>query len=92
MRVFGSLIFADLVDQNGMIQLKVRNNKSFLNLDIGDIIGVKGVVCNTDKDELSVEVGEFVLLSKCLKSLRETHYLFNYIEQRFRKRYLDFKR
>ncbi|MDR1670320.1 MAG: lysine--tRNA ligase [Spiroplasmataceae bacterium] len=90
MRVFGSLIFADLVDQGGTIQLKVRNSKNFSELDIGDVIGVKGVVCKTDKGELSIEVEEFILLSKCLRPLPDTHYGFNDIEERFRKRYLDF--
>ncbi|WNE40638.1 MAG: Lysine--tRNA ligase [Mycoplasmataceae bacterium] len=90
MRVFGNLIFADLTDQDGVIQLKVRNNKKFSELDTGDVIGVKGIVCKTDKGELSIEIEEFVLLSKCLKPLPGTHYGFNDIEERFRKRYLDF--
>jgi len=89
-RSFGNLIFANLVDQTGKIQLKVSKNKEFVELDIGDIIGVKGVICKTDKGELSVEVKEFVLLSKCLKPLPDIHYGFNDTEERFRKRYLDF--
>ena len=89
-RSFGNLIFANLVDQTGKIQLKVSKNKEFVELDIGDIIGVKGTICKTDKGELSVEVKEFVLLSKCLKPLPDIHYGFNDTEERFRKRYLDF--
>jgi lysyl-tRNA synthetase class 2 len=89
-RNFGNLIFADLADQAGVIQLKVSKNKDFAELGIGDIIGVKGVVCKTDKGELSVEVQEFVLLSKCLRPLPDLHYGFNDTEERFRKRYLDF--
>src|SRR6185312_4451817 len=89
-RSFGNLIFANLVDQTGKIQLKVSKNKEFVELDIGDIIGVKGVICKTDKGELSVEVKEFILLSKCLKPLPDIHYGFNDTEERFRKRYLDF--
>src|SRR3954454_7993121 len=89
-RNFGNLTFSDLVDQTGTIQLKVSKNKEFTELDIGDIIGVKGTICKTDKGELSVEVEEFVLLSKCLKPLPDIHYGFNDIEERFRKRYLDF--
>jgi lysyl-tRNA synthetase class 2 len=90
MRIFGSLIFANLSDQNQNIQLKISKNKEFAELDVGDIIGVKGIVCKTDKGELSIEVNEFVLLSKCLKPLPDVHYGFNDIEERFRKRYLDF--
>src|SRR6266513_1755583 len=89
-RSFGSLIFANLVDQTGIIQLKVSKNKDFLELDIGDIVGARGIVCKTDKGELSVEVNEFILLSKCLKPLPDIHYGFSDTEERFRKRYLDF--
>src|SRR5262249_29087923 len=55
-RNFGNLIFADLADQTGVIQLKVNKIKGFAELDLGDIIGVKGTVCKTDKGELSIEV------------------------------------
>ncbi|MEG7979321.1 MAG: lysine--tRNA ligase [Mollicutes bacterium UO1] len=89
-RSFGNLIFANLADQTATIQLKVSKNKEFLELDIGDIIGIKGAVCKTDKGELSIEVKEFILLSKCLKQLPDTHYGFSDTEERFRKRYLDF--
>jgi len=89
-RNFGNLTFSNLVDQTGTIQLKVSKNKEFTELDIGDIIGVKGTVCKTNKEELSIEVEEFILLSKCLKPLPDIHYGFNDIEERFRKRYLDF--
>src|SRR6185312_4060909 len=89
-RSFGNLVFANLADKTGKIQLKVSKNKEFAELDIGDIIGVKGTICKTDKGELSVEVKEFVLLSKCLKPLPDIHYGFNDTEERFRKRYLDF--
>src|SRR6185295_4846025 len=50
----------------------------------------KGTICKTDKGELSIEVKEFILLSKCLKPLPDIHYGFNDTEERFRKRYLDF--
>src|SRR6185312_6539879 len=89
-RSFGNLVFANLADQTGTIQLKISKNKEFAELDIGDIIGIKGIICKTDKGELSVEVKEFVLLSKCLKPLPDIHYGFNDTEERFRKRYLDF--
>ena len=89
-RSFGNLVFANLADQTGTIQLKISKNKEFAELDIGDIIGIKGIICKTDKGELSVEVKEFILLSKCLKPLPDIHYGFNDTEERFRKRYLDF--
>jgi len=89
-RNHGNLTFANLTNQDGIIQLKVSENKDFVELDIGDIIGIKGIICKTDKGELSIELKNFVLLSKCLKPLPDIHYGFNDIEERFRKRYLDF--
>src|SRR5271163_2274780 len=47
-RSFGNLVFANLADQTGIIQLKVSKNQDFAELDIGDIIGIKGNVCKTD--------------------------------------------
>src|SRR5439155_6240130 len=89
-RDFGSLIFADLMDQTANIQLMINKNEQFKDLNIGDIIGVEGIVCKSQKGELSLEVKKFTLLSKCLKPLPDTHYGFSDTEERFRKRYLDF--
>ncbi|KLL01673.1 MAG: lysyl-tRNA synthetase [Mycoplasmataceae bacterium RC_NB112A] len=90
-RSFGKLIFVNLFDQTGSIQLKAIQNKEFAELDIGDIIGVRGIICKTDKGELTLEVKEFVLLSKCLRLLPDvSYYGLSNVEERFRKRYLDF--
>lgn len=89
-RNFGSLCFAILRGFSGDIQLVTIKNKEFRQLDIGDIIGVVGVVCKTEKGELSVKVSEFTLLSKCLKPIPDFHYGFTDIEERFRNRHLDF--
>src|SRR3954447_22171068 len=59
------MIFADLTDQSGTIQLIFTSKEKFAKLGNGDIIGLKGIICRTEKKELSVEVEEFVLLSKC---------------------------
>lgn len=89
-RNFGSLCFAILRSFSGDIQLVAIKNDEFRNLDIGDIIGVEGVVCKTEKGELSIKVGNFTLLSKCLKPIPDFHYGFTDIEERFRNRHLDF--
>ncbi|CAJ0858731.1 18468_t:CDS:1, partial [Entrophospora sp. SA101] len=89
LRNFGNLIFALLNDQEASIQLMVNKNEKFKELDIGDIIGIEGVVCKSQKGELSIKVNDFVLLSKCLKPLPDLHYGFVDTEERFRKRYLD---
>src|SRR5581483_891229 len=95
-RSFGELIFADLADQSGVVQLKVVQNEDFIKVGSGDIIGVTGRVCKTDaqnkqnKRELSIEVEKFVLLAKCQKTLPDTVYFkLKDAEERFRKRYLD---
>lgn len=92
-RVFGGLTFADLADQNGIIQLKVINqdkSKNFSKLNTGDIIGAKGTICKTDKEKLIIIINEFFLLSKCSRPLPSTYYGLEDTEGRFRKRYLDF--
>jgi len=89
LRNFGNLIFALLNDQKESIQLMISKNEKFKELDIGDIIGVEGIICKSQKGELSIKVIEFELLSKCLKPLPDLHYGFTDIEERFRKRYLD---
>lgn len=89
-RNFGSLNFAILRSFNGDIQLISIKDKNFSNLDIGDIIGVEGIVCKTKKGELSIEIVNFELLSKCIKPIPDFHYGFTDIEERFRNRHLDF--
>jgi len=89
-RNFGNLFFAVLRSFDGDIQLISIKNKDFNNLEVGDIIGVDGIICKTDKGELSVKVFDFQLLSKCLKSIPDFHYGFNDVEERFRNRHLDF--
>src|SRR5207237_1258607 len=89
LRNFGNLIFALLNDQETSIQLMVSKNEKFKELDIGDIISIEGIICKSQKGELSIKVNDFVLLSKCLKPLPDLHYGLTNIEERFRKRYLD---
>ncbi|CAI2196855.1 14598_t:CDS:1, partial [Funneliformis geosporum] len=95
-RRFGELVFADLADQSGVVQLKVVRNKDFAKISSGDIIGITGKLCKTDlqaeknKSELSIEIEEFVILAKCQQTLPDTaHYKLKDTEERFRKRYLD---
>src|ERR1043165_7224038 len=95
-RIFGKLIFADLADQSGIIQLKVVQNEDFTKVGGGDIIGVIGTVCKTDiqekqnKKEVSIEVEKFDVLTKCQRPLPDTAYFkLKDTEERFRKRYLD---
>jgi lysyl-tRNA synthetase class 2 len=82
----GKIVFADLHDQTNKIQLIA--DKSFgATVKKGDIVKATGTVYRTDKGELSIETNSFTVLTKCQ---RELPYVFSDVEERFRKRYLDF--
>lgn len=108
-RVMGKASFAVLQDFEGRIQLYINRDeictgedKSLYNevfkklIDIGDIIGVKGYVFNTQTGETSIHVSEIKLLSKSLNPLplpKEKDGIiydsFTDPEQRYRMRYVD---
>jgi len=97
LRGHGKSVFGDLKDASGKIQFYIKmdavgedNFQLFLNnIDIGDIIGVKGKLFKTRTQEPTIEVGRFSLLSKSLRSLPEKWHGLKDVELRFRKRYLD---
>lgn len=95
-RVMGKASFINLQDREGKIQGYISKNDvgeesylAFKKFDIGDIIGVKGIVFRTKKGEISVRANEIVLLSKSLKVLPEKFHGLNDQELRYRQRYLD---
>ena len=95
-RSFGKLLFYDILDQSGKIQLLVNSGeiedvylKLFENFDIGDIIAVNGEVIKTKKGELSIKVNQSIILSKSLRSFPEKWHGLKDKETRFRQRYLD---
>ena len=95
-RVMGKSAFADLQDVSGRIQLLVRRDElpegaysEFKRWDIGDVIGVRGVVFRTRTGELSVRAAELRLLAKCLRPLPEKWHGLGDTELRYRRRYVD---
>jgi len=95
-RGMGKSTFCDLQDRDGRIQLYVRINdlgeeayESFKKLDIGDIIGVEGVVFKTRMGEISIHVERYTLLSKSLRPLPEKFHGLKDPDMRYRQRYLD---
>ncbi len=96
-RVHGKASFATLQDGEGQIQIYLRMDVVggalyglFVDdLDIGDIIGVRGTVFKTRRGEISVEVGEMKLLAKSLRPLPEKWHGLRDVELRYRQRYLD---
>jgi len=96
-RVHGKATFCDIKDQDEKVQLYI-NIKSvgedkyneFLDLDIGDWVGVQGNAFITHKGELSINVQDFKLLSKSIRIMPEKWHGLKDIEIRYRQRYLDF--
>lgn len=92
----GKLVFADLVDQSGKVQLALAldamGEEAMARLDWldrGDWIGVEGTVRRTKRGELSIAGTKVELLSKCLSPLPEKWHGLTDVEARYRQRYLD---
>ncbi|MBP3684687.1 MAG: lysine--tRNA ligase [Oscillospiraceae bacterium] len=92
----GKVMFCDLQDATGRIQLFVKIDEMgeeeyarFKKNDIGDIIGAEGEVFTTKAGEISVRTKSIILLSKSLHPLPDKFHGLTDTEIRFRKRYLD---
>jgi len=95
-RKHGRIAFFDLADSSGQIQLWFQEKnlgkkdyKIISLLDVGDFIGVKGVVVKTKTGQISIDVESLAVLSKSLRPLPDSWHGFKDIEERYRKRYLD---
>lgn len=95
-RGMGKASFLDVSDSLGRIQSYVRQDHvgvddyaDFKKWDIGDIIGITGVVFRTKKGEISVKADKIVLLSKSLLPLPEKWHGLKDTELRYRQRYVD---
>jgi lysyl-tRNA synthetase class 2 len=58
-------------------------------LDVGDIIGVKGILHKSGKGDLYVNMGEYSLLTKSLRPLPEKFHGLSDVETKYRQRYVD---
>jgi len=89
-RDLGKLMFLDLVDLSGRIQLLVRPEElGGVDLDLGDVIGATGVPAKSRRGEPSLAVRELELLAKIRSPLPDTFHGLTDVEQRYRRRYLD---
>jgi len=89
-RDLGKLMFLDLVDLSGRIQLLVRPEElGGVDLDLGDVIGATGVPAKSRRGEPSLAVRELKLLAKIRSPLPDTFHGLTDVEQRYRRRYLD---
>ncbi|MFH1867121.1 MAG: lysine--tRNA ligase [Patescibacteria group bacterium] len=95
-RPHGKLIFAHIQDQSGKMQIAFTENSCEKKvwqlgnlLDIGDIIGVKGILVKTKRGEVTLLCSEVELLAKAFKPMPEKWHGLKNIETRLRQRYLD---
>ena len=102
-RKMGKASFLQLKDSSGRIQIFLRQddvgNASYSNfklLDIGDYIGIEGIVFKTKTGEISIKTNIMTILSKSIRPLpivkEKDGKLFDQFsdkEQRYRKRHLD---
>jgi lysyl-tRNA synthetase, class II len=89
-RDMGKLVFLDLVDRSGKIQLLVSKDRAGpVDLDLGDIVGVTGIPAKTKRGEPSLAVTELELLAKIRRPLPDTFHGLTETETRYRQRYLD---
>ncbi|MBI2104295.1 MAG: lysine--tRNA ligase [Candidatus Omnitrophica bacterium] len=95
-RGHGGLVFADLRDGSGKIQICVKQDAVsspdwalFDTLDLGDIVGVRGTLFKTKTGEATIQAKAITLLAKALRPLPEKWHGLKDIEIRYRQRYLD---
>lgn len=95
-RLHGKVMFLDLRDSSGKIQLYVKkdiiaeeNFVNFDNLETGDIVEVEGELFKTHTGEFTLKVERFSVLAKALRPLPEKWHGLKDVEIRYRQRYLD---
>lgn len=91
----GKAGFAHIQDLGGQIQIYVREDKVgesydlFKSIDLGDIVGISGVLFKTNVGELSVKATKFNILTKSLRPLPDKFHGLKDVEERYRRRYVD---
>ena len=95
-RVMGKASFCNVQDLKGNIQSYVARDsvgeedyKDFKRMDVGDIVGIEGVVFRTKTGEISVHANKVTLLSKSLQILPEKFHGLTNTDIRYRQRYVD---
>ena len=89
-RDMGKLVFLDLVDRSGRIQLLCATERTGpVEVDLGDIVGAMGRPARAKRGEPSLAVDEVVLLGKIKRPLPDTFHGLKDVEARYRQRYLD---
>ncbi len=92
----GKVIFMHIQDFSGRIQAYIRVDELgqtmfdlITKFDVGDIVGVEGVVFRTKRGEISIHTRNVKMLSKAMRPLPEKFHGLTNVETRYRQRYLD---
>lgn len=95
-RVMGKASFIHIQDMSGRMQVYLAKDQlgedvyeDFKHWDVGDIVGVSGLLFKTKTGELSVKAKEVILLTKSLRPLPDKFHGLSDQETRYRQRYLD---
>lgn len=96
LRKHGALVFIDLVDQSGALQLQISQDSTdkqvferLQYLDSGDWIQASGTCITTKRGQQTLKVTEFHIVSKSLRPLPDEWYGLKDHEQRYREREVD---
>lgn len=92
----GKIAFINVEDRDGNIQVYIKKDiigeesfEIFKLSDIGDIIGIEGIMMKTNTGELTIKCEHYTHLTKALRPLPGKISWINHIEERYRRRYLD---
>src|SRR3954462_7451648 len=89
-REMGKLVFIDLVDRSGRIQLLCDTARTgAIDVDLGDLVGVTGSPARAKRGEPSLAVDELELLARNQRPLPDTFHGVTDVETRYRQRHLD---
>ena len=89
-RDMGKLVFLDLVDRSGRIQLLCPAARTGeVDIHLGDVVGAAGKPAKSRRGEPSLVVDELQVLSRIRSPLPDTFHGLTDVEQRYRRRYLD---
>jgi lysyl-tRNA synthetase class 2 len=91
----GNIIFLDVKDESGQIQVILGKvglkNFSLIKktIDRGDFVSVAGHAIKTKRGQMSIEAAGVSIISKSLRPLPTEHFGIEDVETRLRERYLD---
>ena len=89
-REMGKLVFLDLVDRSGRIQLMCDTGRiGEVEVHLGDVVGVVGKPAKSRRGEPSLAVDSLEVLARNTSPLPDTFHGLTDQETRYRKRYLD---